>query len=171
MDGRSRESRRKGGRLKNVQTVFDKVYSGIRNWDPGRHPDLFDFLRSQVDSEISNRVRSYANKWIKTESALPEGAFNPTDESTPDEILMAKEEEKLADEFFWGFFGSLSDEPELQKLPEAIVDGMKRADMARYLSVTVEKIDALKKRLSRRLRVYQDTRGNTAAQKGGTARA
>lgn len=154
-----------------VQTVIEKVFSGIRYWDPEKHPVLFDFLRSQVDSEISNRVRSLANKKLRTESVLPEGNFQPVDKSTLDESLMAKEQEKEADILFWGFYDHLSDEPELQKVVEAIADGKKRADMAQHLGVKVEVIDALKKRLGRRLKEFHASRTAPAIQEGGTARA
>jgi len=138
-----------------VQSVFEKVYSGKRRWNPQEDSDLFNYLRSQVDSMISNRVRSLANKTLRTESTMPEDVpLDPTDPATTDQAVLSAEQDRVTDDNFWRFYNELNDEPQLQKVVEAIFQGIKRAEMAKHLAVTVEQIDALRKRLDRRMRKY-----------------
>ena len=149
-----------------VQTVFQKVYSGKRRWNPQEDSDLFNYLRSQLDSEISNRVRSLANRMLRTESTLPEDIpLDPPDQATTDQAILSAEQDREANDNFWRFYDELNDEPQLQKVGEAIFQGVKRAEMAQHLGVTVEQIDALRKRLDRRMRNYIKGRNSALSER------
>ena len=154
-----------------VQTVYEKLLSGTRNWNPEKHPDLFEYLKDQVDSEVSNLVRSGENRRLRSEASLPAGALEGSDAPVP-EAALAAEGERLSEEFFLGFLDFLKDEPDLQKVVEAIVDGVgKPADIAHHLGVRFEEIYSRRKKLTRRLEEYRTARAAaTAPSKGGDSR-
>jgi hypothetical protein len=86
---------------------------------------------------------------------MPEDVpLDPTDPATTDQAVLSAEQDRVTDDNFWRFYNELNDEPQLQKVVEAIFQGIKRAEMAKHLAVTVEQIDALRKRLDRRMRKY-----------------
>ena len=138
-----------------VHEVYEKVLAGTRKWEPAKQPDLFEYLRDQVDSEISNLVTSSDNKRVRAEGNLRPGVLEKVDEESPEEILLDKERKRESDEFVLGFMEFLEGQPELQQIVEAIVGGVeKRAELATHLHTTVEQIDSCKKRLKRRLEEY-----------------
>jgi hypothetical protein len=138
-----------------VQNVYKKVLAGTRKWDPVKQPDLFEYLRDQVDSEISNLVTSSENKCVRREGLPSSAVLERIDELSPEQILLVKEREKESDEFVLGFMEFLEGQPELQQIVDAIVDGIeKRAEIARHLHTSVEEIDLCRKRLKRRLEEY-----------------
>jgi DNA-directed RNA polymerase specialized sigma24 family protein len=154
-----------------VQTVYEKVLSGTRNWNPDKHPDLFEYLRDQVDSEISNLVCSAENRRFRPEAALPVGKLERGD--VPEVPVLADENERQSEEFLLGFLDVLKHEPDLQKVVEAIVDGVgKPGDIAQHLGVRVEEIYSRRKKLIRRLEDYRAGRAAAITpSKGGTSRA
>jgi DNA-directed RNA polymerase specialized sigma24 family protein len=149
-----------------VLEAIEDLLTGKRSWDPSIQPNLFAHLRSIIDSKLSHLVESWANRHVRTESALSTEDNNATgspsphvqfSEPTPSpaEMMLRAEEERLAEEFFWGFYEYLSDEPLLQKVIECIDDDLKPAEMAAHLGVPQKEIYNIRKRLQRRLADYR----------------
>jgi DNA-directed RNA polymerase specialized sigma24 family protein len=157
-----------------VQSVIEKVITGTRKWNPAKHPDLLSYLQDQVDSEISNLVRSFENRYHISEASLSDTKIlEGTDETTPETELIAEGDKIQSDDFVLGFLEFLNKEPELQSIVEAILDGnKKRAEIADAIKITVSELDVQKKRLKRRLSDYLDQRKRIVDDiKGGTNNA
>jgi DNA-directed RNA polymerase specialized sigma24 family protein len=158
-----------------VQDAIEDVLNGRRFWNPVSQPDLFAHLRSIVDSKLSHLVESMEHRSVRSESAL--GARNedapgltslaelPASGASPFETLVQAE----AEDFFWGFYELLADEPLLQKVIEWIDAGIDRpADIAVHLGVPPREIYNARKRLQRRLNDYRAQRAQKSLPgKGG----
>ena len=109
-----------------AQEVIEDVLTGQRAWNPATQLDLFAHLQSIVDSKLSHLVESMENRSVRSESALrakdEEAPGMTSMEQFPDsgpspvETLMEAE----AEDFFWGFYECLADEPLLQQVIECI---------------------------------------------------
>lgn len=153
-----------------VQKSIEKVFTGRRSWNPDTHPDLFDYLESVIDSEISHLAEEWENRIFRREEWLPGTAeekekdddpFDRLQSSNPgpEKILLEKEKEKLSEQLFWEFYESLAEHPKLQKILECISEGaIKRSEIAKATEVSTKEFDNLKKQLQRRLRSFIDSR-------------
>jgi DNA-directed RNA polymerase specialized sigma24 family protein len=149
-----------------VQDAIEDVLTGQRSWNPATQPDLFVYLRRVVDSKLSHLVESMENRSVRSESALgarkedaPGITFIaefPDSGPSPFETLIQAE----AEDFFWGFYEFLADEPLLQNVVECIDGGInKSTDIAIHLGVPPKEIYNVRKRLQRRLHDYRAQRG------------
>jgi DNA-directed RNA polymerase specialized sigma24 family protein len=163
-----------------VQAVCQKVLSGKRRWDPERHPDLLLYLKDQVDSEISNLVRSVDNTRVQRFPAVvdDDGNERPTDppdgRPSPQDLALTQELESKAEEFALGFIDHLAGKTDLLDTVGAVLesdDDSKPADWAQRLHVPATEIYNRKKRLQRELKDYMDKRSLPSPRKGGTTRA
>ena len=170
-----------------VQTVFSKLMSGQRRWNPESHPDLLEWLTAQIDSEISNLVRSSENRVrrLVSEQLDDEGeerVLDPVDpDASPLDVMLATEIDKQGDQFVMDFIDHLSQKKDpkqrqmLLDMVEAIVDGngdIKPADLAQRCNVPVTEIYNRKKQLQRELESFMaTTTSGPGPRKGGTARA
>lgn len=156
-----------------VQDAIDDLFSGKRAWDPDSYPDLFAHLQSVIDSKVSAFVRSRANRRLRSEAVLSAAATLDDDEPSlldtmtspkpgPEEIALEEEEERRSEDFAVSTLCSLDDDPEAQKVLEAIFEGLtKRADIATRAGISVKSVSNIKKRLQRRL---EDLRSPLGAQ-------
>jgi hypothetical protein len=162
-----------------VQEAIEDLLTGKRSWDPVVQPDLFVHLRSIVDSKLSHLVESAENQHVYSDATLTaeddrgqKGSFLArlpnTDSSLPDALVKA-EEERQAEEFFWGFHTFLANEPLLQQVIECIFDGDdKPTEMANRLGVAPKDMYHIRKKLQRRLTDYHNLRGRESLPgKGG----
>jgi hypothetical protein len=160
-----------------VDQAIEDVLSGRRAWHPTKQPALFAHLRSTVDSKLSHLVKSKENRRVRAISP-PTDDGNPSEPSlprrpgdtavSPPDILMQAEEERLAEEFFWGFYELLDGEPILQKIVECIVDGIdKPAEVAAQVGVPRREIYNARKTLQRRLSDYRAARDQKPSPLGG----
>jgi len=155
-----------------VQTVIMKTIAGAtdgrgqgrRIWDGSR--DLYDFLTSQIDSELSNLGRSWVNQRFRIASRLEktfedgqrENYYDTVpDESreNPEETALRTELESSADEFVSGFLDEIEDDDFLIAVVEQILDGLRKPrEIAEALGVQVDEVYTARKRLRRRLDAY-----------------
>lgn len=159
-----------------VETVILKTIAGAtegrgrgrRIWDGSR--DLYDFLTSQVDSELSNLGRSWVNQRFQIASRLDktfedgqrENYFDTVaDESSesPEETALRSELERSADEFVSGFLDEIEDDDFLVAVVEQILDGVRKPrEIAAALGVPVDEVYKARKRLRRRIDAYYVSR-------------
>lgn len=156
-----------------VQDAIYQLLSGERRWDPDAQPDLFAHLQSIIDSKVSALVEGWANERLRSEAALATTARLPEDEpslldafaspeSDPEEIALLTEQERRSEEFLIGLALFLEDEPELQRIVEAIVDGAEGpAEIAKDAGITSKAVYNARKRLQRKLADFRMQRETT----------
>jgi len=150
-----------------VYTAIEKVFSGVRKWDPQKQPDLYDYLKGVIDSDLSHLAECEENTTLvneidvcKNPNAVKPFKFDDLRCAEPDaetlNILM--EENEKAEEFFFGFYDYLSGKPVLQGIVECIDDEItKSADIAERLGVHVNEIYNCFKQLRRKLEDFRKT--------------
>lgn len=115
--------------------AIEDTYSGVRNWDPEKEPDLELFLKGVVNSKVRNWVarREGGNYSL---DALVDEPFKSAEEC---EFLMDLEKEFSEDQDLWPIVHLFS-------------EGMtKPADVAHEMGITVEELQNRRKRLRRRV--------------------
>jgi hypothetical protein len=162
-----------------VLEAIEDILTGKRSWAPTTQPDLFAHLKSIIDSKLSHLAKSWTNRHVRAESALSAEDDNaignpsplmqfPDPAPAPAETVLRAEEERVAEEFFRGFYEYLHEEPLLQQVIGCIVDDLKPSDMAAHLGVPPKEISNRRKKLQRRLVDYQAQCGQRPLQgKGG----
>lgn len=152
-----------------VQEAVEKVLTGQRNWNTEVYPDLFSYLKSVVDSELSHLADRLDNKHVRRDTVTVQAGdcgedeqevsligSHPTPSPHPEEAYLLREEEDRCEKFFWGFYESLEGKPFLQKIVECIWDDVvKRAEIASKLGVPASEVDNARKQLQRRLDEYR----------------
>lgn len=159
-----------------VQRVIEKTIEGAtcgpgkgrRIWDGRR--ELYDYLTSQIDSELSNLGISWVNRNFRVASRLEkvtdEGhreAFYESlvdrEANDPQDLVLNAEAERAADEFVSGFLDSLEGDPLLTTIVGEILDGaQKPREIAQSLGVEAEDVYKARKRLQRRFDNYRASR-------------
>jgi len=152
-----------------VSHAIEKVLSGERKWNPQEQPDLFRYLTGIIDSDLSHLSEGLENKVLVGEADINEKStgmgdgkrslFDMIPSSIPDPEFqhITKEENALAEAFFFGFYDFLSGKPLLQGMIECIDDGIeKKADMAQKLGVQVQEIYNASKQLKRKLEEFRN---------------
>jgi hypothetical protein len=144
-----------------VSIVIEKTFSGTRNWNPCVHPDLYQWLESQVDSEINNLLNTVSNRKQISGSTLPDPLMlEGIDYATPETEATAKAEEDESTDFLLGLLDYVKDDPPLYRIVDSFladIDGVtKRSELARIVGISVTDLDACKKRLARRIDAYRN---------------
>lgn len=142
-----------------LQEAVVKTLTGKRKWNPANCP-LEQHLRGVLDSDINHDSMRVMNQRIIREGSLadddPQNSTSFFDRIAT-ETITVEEIEKLKewDAMIFEFLEALADDKQVQQLFEAIYDGtIKRADQAKTLGVPETQIDALKKRLDRRVKNF-----------------
>lgn len=149
-----------------VQQVIVKTFAGERKWDPKKGP-LLPWLKDQVKSIIDALVWSAAHRHEtpisegdsaegfgvndrRTQMYLEQPAVGPS--SGPEECLLEKIEMQKADRKIERLFEEVEEDPELEEVLIAIMDGCepKPRYLAAELDVPVTEIYNRMKRLRRR---------------------
>lgn len=153
-----------------VQQAIEKVLSGQRNWDPAVYPDLFEYLKSVLDSDLNHLADCEDNKLTRAEPKITSrkdsdgeakeiGFFDlmPSKRPDPVEALLQQENEDISYKFVWDFHESLADKPRLQKIIECVLDDIdKPADIAEQMGEHVNDIYNARKQLQRRLDEFRN---------------
>lgn len=137
--------------------------TGKRNWNPA-NCSLEQHLRGVLDSDVNHDSMRPMNQRIIREGSLADD--DPQDSTSffdriAAETSTVEEIEKLKewDVMIFEFLEELADDVPVQRLFEAIHDGtLKRADQAKALGMPEAQIDALKKRLDRRVKNFAANR-------------
>lgn len=152
-----------------VAQAVERVLDGRRKWDPGKDPDLLEYLKSVIDSLASNLVKGWANRHMRTDAALTpprerergRGVFDDFhgERNDPEEELLQKERIQQADDFLWPLLEDLDDDLLLQQMVECIVDGVtKPAEIAEKVGVKKKEVNNAKKRLKKRIEKFKAAR-------------
>ncbi|MEK7476137.1 MAG: hypothetical protein AAB152_10980 [Candidatus Coatesbacteria bacterium] len=147
-----------------VNMAVEKLMGRQRRWDPVRQPDLEDYLKGVIDSEINHLAEGWENRHVRPEAVFPgaegeKGVLDgiPEEMAGVEERMAERQEHGRAEAFAAGFLASLADEPLLQRVAECIVDGLgKPAEIAARLGIGADEIYRVRKRLQRRLEDYYE---------------
>lgn len=151
-----------------VQEALDDVLHGRRTWDPEKHPDLLDFMRSVVNSKISHLVTGAEN--TKEELARVATHEDGTDHfdtapskttATAAEQLQAKEDEERNSDLLFSFYDFVADDQLVQGIVGCTIEGLtKRAEIAAALKVKEREITNANKRLDRCFKEFRKNNGD-----------
>jgi len=150
-----------------VFAAIEKVFSGERKWNPQKQPDLSEYLKGVIDSDLYHLAKCEENTILVSEANVsknPDGekpfTFDDLPGKEPDSetLHILKELNESAENFFFGFYDYLDGKPVLQGIIECIDDGVtKSADIAERLEVHVKKIYNCFKQLRRKLEDFRKT--------------
>ena len=150
-----------------VETAIQKTLraaSGAkagRNWDYEAQPDLFEHLKSVIDSDINHAAESWENRNFRSEAALTitteDGqkvgmmGLIPTRMPNPGEACSAAEQERAREKVLFAFIDFIADDIELQKVMELLFDGViKPKNQAERIGISPKQMYVLTQRMSRR---------------------
>ena len=130
-----------------VQLVFE----GERHWDPDAHPDLLRYLKGVVSSLVSNLITG-ADHVRRADEASDEpldldgyqGIVTPSPLATTESAACVEELRAIVDRETAGDDG-------LAAVAMGFEDGMRPAEIAELLSIDVQEVYGLTRKLRRRL--------------------
>jgi len=161
-----------------AQEAIRRVWDFERRWNPEKNPDLLEYLKSVVDSIIwallysddHLKTRHFptddAGKELRDEVIAAAQENDPTGElpltsSSPDpeSKFIEFEEETAAEMLLDRLYDLTSEDPEIQKIIECKMDGLKPRAMAEELGIPIEDVRNRIRRLNRyRSRLYFGSR-------------
>ncbi len=139
-----------------VQEAITDVVHGKRAWNPEKHPDLLQFMRSVVNSKISGLRTSAENMNVKLFVATRDDDRDPL-ETLPDGAgdnasiqLQEQEDEARNSDIILLFFDFVASDKLVQGIVGCTIEGItKRAEIAASLKVKEQDITNAHKRLER----------------------
>lgn len=142
-----------------VANAVASLFGAKRTWDPSAQPDPFEYLKSVVNSELSNLARSADNRKL---DRAPEDLDLPGDDTPLSALLDAEEDTELKQQrnrFYSLLIDAISNDNDLLKLHDLFVnDGIdKPQELASRLGMSVTEVNNLKKRFMRACKNVGDT--------------
>ncbi len=139
-----------------VQFALGKVIDGA-NWDESK--PLWLVLRGIIRGRVNHLAVSLENKNLQDSEDVEERvqrAQAKSDAEAANELPEgAESDEAESDETLLKLTESLADDPDAQKVVEAIWDGaVKRAEIAEVTGFSVDEVTNIRKRLKRKLRDF-----------------
>ncbi len=151
-----------------------KVFDGERKWDPSENPDLFQYLKSVVDSLMSHLTESFDCTNIRRmpqseEGEILEEKVKPADPESdtarhlprpspnPEQILLRKEQEEAEQKAFDKLMESIKGDDDLETVILCVMDGMmKPAEIAEATGFEVNHVYQLMRKLNRKATKISD---------------
>ena len=129
------------------------VWSGERNWNPSRQPDILRHLKSIVDSLVSHLVESAEHtQRERLQDEVGEEVFDPPDDQMPSAL-----DEVIAADVFGKVWKQARGDEDLELVLCCIEEGMsKPADISDALKIPVDRVYKAKKKLGIILRRIQE---------------
>jgi len=153
-----------------VSKAIEKLFSGDREWDPEKEPDIRMYLRGVIDSLLNHLAESHDNTLV-TVVPKAESADAPAWESgstkrdpavnwlvpaqrSPEADLLRQEQVVLEDRALGLLVDECSDDAVLMAVLEAMMDGYdKPAEISKYKGILVKDVYNAIKKLDRRLEI------------------
>jgi hypothetical protein len=140
--------------------------NGGRKWDCEVQPDLFQHLKSVIDSDINHAAESWENRNFRSEAALTSTTEDgqkvgllgliPASTPNPSDECLAAEQEEARQKVLFAFVDFLADDSEVQKVMELLFDGVvKPKDQAQRLGLSAKQMYVLTQRMSRRIEEFK----------------
>ena len=149
-----------------VSKAVEKLFSGDREWDPDREPDIKKYLRGVIDSLLNHLAESKENTLLAPE---PESPDAPAWESgsqkrdpaadwlvparpSPLTALIRQEDAALEDRALGWLIDECSDDEILINVLEAKMDGVDTpAEISKAKGISIKDVYNATKRLDRKL--------------------
>lgn len=128
-----------------VQKSLERIYKDKRNWNKSRYPTPLDFLKSVVDSVVSNRKKSKRGKEADQTHGL---------EIEVDQELSEEDRRKMLEE---ALIEIAIDDDELFNVLDGRLSGKKRSEIAEDHGMTPDDVTNATKRLYRKIEAEFDT--------------
>jgi len=122
-----------------VMEAIEKIYTGVRKWDPDKDPDLHLYLKSVVKSILSNRFNLADNR-ILAGVVLEDTLTDQT--SDPETEIYARQLDKSISMAMRG-------DTELCLVYKALKDGLRPAQIAEEYAIEINTVRNAQKRLCR----------------------
>lgn len=122
-----------------VMEAIEKVYQGVRKWDPENDPDLHLYLKSVVKSILYNKINAADNR-ILTGILLEDMREDPAANA---------ESELYARELDQSISIAMRGDPELCLVYKALKDGLSPAKIAEEYAIEINMVRNAQKRLRR----------------------
>jgi len=130
--------------------AIKKVWNEERKWDSRKCPDLLDFLKSVVKSDMNHLVRSWGHEHFVPLDDEQESGF-PEPIETPEEKLKLKEEEDRSSNFKNELEKLLKDDEDALLVFICLEEGFtKPKDIALQTGLSEKEVNNAKKRIRRR---------------------
>ena len=157
-----------------VMEAINKMFEGKRKWNPSKNPDLYSYLKSVVDSDISH---IYETKEYGLTQPFPEteerqeveellDRADPTSDHAiyltppvlnPEETLLEKEKIKGDEATVDLFFEAIKGDKKLEDLASLIMEGYtKPAEIAEQMGIDVKEVNNLQKRFRRKSKEFRN---------------
>lgn len=151
-----------------VSKAIEKLFSGQRQWDPEREPDIRKYLKGVIDSLLSHLAESQENTLITkvpepgSENAPAWESGSPKRDPTagwlapptgsPEAALLQQEQAALEDKALEMLLDECSEDPVLMAVLEAMMDGYdKAAEISKHKGIPQKDVYNASKRLDRKL--------------------
>ena len=146
-----------------VLSVFEKVSSDIRHWNPTKFPDLLPVLFKMVKSEVSDLNQLNDNKENKGSFFGETGGAHPDVEASfarlsSNPLIAAQKTEKniISREIITKLRESIKGDSDLNDYLDLYLDGTKPREIVELMEKTDDQIIALKKRIERKIKKIID---------------
>lgn len=151
-----------------VSKAIEKLFSGDREWDPEKEPDIKKYLRGVIDSLLNHLAESKENTLLAP-APEPESPDAPAWESgsqkrdpaadwiiparlSPLTVLLKQEEAALEDRALGLLIDESADDEVLIKVLEAKMDGADTpAEISKAKGISIKEVYNASKRLDRKL--------------------
>jgi hypothetical protein len=129
--------------------AIEKVWTGVREWDPDKYPNLYTHLKWIIDSDIDHLFKS---KEHDKSQRVPEAEFDRASETpNPEEQLIAKENMALEEEIRDEIYKMVEADEDLETLILCFEEGIdKPQDIAEQTGWDVSKANNVKRKLFRK---------------------
>lgn len=129
--------------------AIGKIWTGVREWDPDKYPNLYTHLKWIVDSDIDHLFKS---KEHDKSRRMPETKFDQASETpNPEEQLIAKENKALEEEIRDEFYKMVEGDEDLETLILCFDEGIdKPQDISEQTGWDVSKANNVKRKLFRK---------------------
>lgn len=130
--------------------AIEKVWTGVREWNPDKYPNLYTHLKWIVDSDIDHLFKS---KEHEKSRRMPETTPEQASETpNPEEQLIAKGNKALEEEIRNEFYAMVEGDEDLETLMLCFDEGIdKPQDIAEQTGWDVSKANNVKRRLFRKV--------------------
>ena len=131
--------------------AVEKVWSGVRAWDPEKHLDLLKHLMGIVDSDLNHLINSLEFK--KTYSVPDYAIIDEADKTgNPEEQMISRESDENEERVKAEFYEMVKGDEDLEMLLICFEEGIDKAEeIAAETKWDKQKVYNLKRKLSRKI--------------------
>ncbi|MBW1697569.1 MAG: hypothetical protein JRH18_23945 [Deltaproteobacteria bacterium] len=131
--------------------AVEKVWSGVRAWNPDKHPDLLRHLMGIVDSDLNHLIHSLEFK--KTYNIPDSAIIDEADKKgNAEEEMISRESAEYEEQVKTKFYEMVKGDEDLEMLLICFEEGIEKAEeIAAETKWDKQKVYNLKRKLSRKI--------------------